>query len=170
MNPQQPFKLPRSVLVVIHTPRSDVLLLRRRSDGPDGVPFWQSVTGSQEAGDRGWADTAIREVWEETGILCGFDRPEARLYDWKLQNVYPIYPQWRGRYAPGVFFNVEHVFGLCVPEPSPVRLSVDEHIGYCWLPWIDAADRCYSASNAEAILSLPHLQRTLLYTAEDPCP
>ncbi|MDT8989500.1 dihydroneopterin triphosphate diphosphatase [Curvibacter sp. APW13] len=169
MNPQQPFKVPRSVLVVIHTPRWDVLLLRRRNDAPDGTPFWQSVTGSQEADDAGWTETAAREVQEETGLQCGLGWPAACLQDWALENVYPIYPRWRNRYAPGVFFNVERVFGLCVPEPYPVRLSAAEHRAYCWLPWIEAADRCYSASNAEAILSLPHIRRASLSRAEDPC-
>jgi dATP pyrophosphohydrolase len=38
------FKIPESVLVVIHTPALDVLLIRRA----DAAAFWQSVTGSKD--------------------------------------------------------------------------------------------------------------------------
>jgi 8-oxo-dGTP pyrophosphatase MutT (NUDIX family) len=57
------FKQPVSVLVVIYTPALDVLLLERSAH----PGFWQSVTGSRE-GDEGLADTARREVGEETGL------------------------------------------------------------------------------------------------------
>jgi dATP pyrophosphohydrolase len=72
-----------------------------------------------------------------------------------LQNLYEIYPVWRHRYAPGVTHNTEHVFGLQVPAGTPVRLSPREHTAHQWLPWREAADRCFSPSNAEAILQLP---------------
>lgn len=153
------YKTPRSILVVIYTPQWEVLLLRRAQAAPDGQPFWQSVTGSQEALDASWTCTAVREVAEETGIVCGTQVPGACLQDWGLENVYPIYPAWLHRYAPGVWCNVEHVFGLCVSPQPPVQLSPAEHSDYCWLNWRAAADRCYSASNAEAILMLPHLHR-----------
>jgi dATP pyrophosphohydrolase len=81
--------------------------------------------------------------------------PLANLRDWGLSNVYEIYPVWRHRYAPGVTHNTEHVFGLCVPEGTPVRLAPREHLSHAWLPWREAADRCFSPSNAEAILQLP---------------
>lgn len=51
--------------------------------------------------------------------------------------------------------NTEHVFGLAVPRDIDVTLSPREHLRYAWLPWREAADRCFSASNAEAILQLP---------------
>ena len=94
-----------------------------------------------------------REVREETGIDAG--GADCRLTDWQLENVYPIYPQWRQRYAPGVTHNTEHVFGLRVPQGTAVRLEPREHSAYVWLPWREAADRCYSPSNAEACLLLP---------------
>lgn len=156
MNPRS-FKIPRSVLVVIYTRQWDVLLLRRRQDAPDGAPFWQSVTGSQDPQDTDWGATAAREVQEETGIVCEQDSGGARLDDWGLENIYPIYPEWRHRYAPGVFFNCEHLFGLCLSASVSVRLSPTEHVAQCWLPWQQAADHCYSASNAEAILCLPDM-------------
>jgi dihydroneopterin triphosphate diphosphatase len=139
-------KVPVSALVVIHTPGLEVLLLER-ADHPG---YWQSVTGSQDPGEA-LRDTAIREVAEETGI-------DARLHeleDWKLQNVYEIYPEWRHRYAPGVTQNTEHVFGLEVPAGTVVRTAPREHLASQWVPWEEAARRVFSWTNREAILMLP---------------
>jgi dATP pyrophosphohydrolase len=145
-------KIPESVLVVIHTAALKVLLIER-ADKPG---YWQSVTGSKDRLDEPLVETAVREVEEETGIVVGSDAvPLANLRDWGLSNVYEIYPVWRHRYAPGVTHNTEHVFGLCVPEGTPVRLAPREHLRHAWLPWREAADRCFSPSNAEAILQLP---------------
>ena len=145
--PMKVFKLPFSVLVVIHTPALEVLLIRRA----DHAEFWQSVTGSVDAEDADLRHTAAREVQEETGLVV---QPADPL-DWGITNVYEIYPAWRHRYAPGVTHNTEHVFGLTVPAGTPVRLNPREHLNHLWLPWRDAADRCFSPSNAEAILQLP---------------
>ena len=82
--------------------------------------------------------------------------PDAHLRDWQLSNVYEIYPVWRHRYAPGVTHNTEHVFGLLVPRATPIVLAPREHLQHQWLPWQAAADLCFSPSNAEAILQLPH--------------
>jgi len=150
--PTRPYKIPESVLVVIHTPQREVLLIER-ADHPG---FWQSVTGSKDVADEPLADTAVREVQEETGIVIGsIEVPLSALRDWQLANIYEIYPVWRHRYAPGVTQNTEHVFGLCVPRDVPVVLSPREHLRFTWLPWREAADRCFSPSNAEAILQLP---------------
>ncbi|MEO8299801.1 MAG: dihydroneopterin triphosphate diphosphatase [Burkholderiales bacterium] len=146
------YKIPESVLVVIHTPALDVLLIER-ADQPG---FWQSVTGSKDRPDETLAETCRREVDEETGISVGSAAvPAANLHDWQLSNVYEIYPVWRHRYPPGVTHNTEHVFGLQVPPGTPVRLAPREHLRWVWLPWRAAADRCFSPSNAEAILQLP---------------
>jgi dihydroneopterin triphosphate diphosphatase len=139
-------KIPVSTLVVIHTPRLDVLLLER-ADHPG---FWQSVTGSQHEGEA-LRDTAIREVQEETGI----DARRHKLDVWNLQNVYEIYPVWRHRFAPGVTHNTEHVYGLEVPGQVPVRVAPREHLAAQWLPWTEAAERVFSWSNRKAILMLP---------------
>ena len=145
-------KIPESVLVVIHTATLQVLLIER-ADKPG---YWQSVTGSKDRADEPLMETAVREVEEETGIVVGSDAvPLANLRDWGLNNVYEIYPVWRHRYAPGVTHNTEHVFGLRVPEGTPVRLAPREHLHHAWLPWREAADRCFSPSNAEAILQMP---------------
>ena len=147
----RPPKIPQSVLVVIYTPSGQVLLLER-ADAPD---FWQSVTGAKDHVDETWTDTAVREVAEETGLDA--HAPGCTLRDWALENVYEIYPQWRHRYAPGVTHNTEHLFGLMVPDHSPVRLAPREHTAHAWLPWREAAERCFSPSNAEAIAWLPRL-------------
>ena len=150
-----PPKIPQSVLVVIHTPALDVLLIER-ADAPG---FWQSVTGSKDTLDEPFELTAAREVAEETGL-------DARalghtLTDWALENVYEIYPQWRHRYAPGVTHNTEHLFGLCIPQAVPVVLSPREHRNQMWLPWMEATERCFSPSNAEAISWLPRMAARL---------
>ncbi|RYF27608.1 MAG: dihydroneopterin triphosphate diphosphatase [Comamonadaceae bacterium] len=149
----QRLKIPESVLVVIHTPALDVLLLRRVQDGLDGGAHWQSVTGSKDALDEPFHATAAREVREETGI--DVHAPGCTLTDWALENVYDIWPQWLHRYPPGVARNRERLFGLCVPQGTAVQLSPREHVQWQWLPWRDAAHACFSPSNAEACLLLP---------------
>ena len=148
----RPPKIPESVLVVIHTPALDVLLIER-ADAPG---HWQSVTGSKDTPEESLVETCIREVDEETGIAIGTDRvPLGALRDCELINVYEIYPRWRARYAPGVTHNTEHVFALEVPAGTRVTLAPREHTALQWLPWRAAADACFSPSNAEAILHLP---------------
>jgi dATP pyrophosphohydrolase len=141
------FKIPESVLVVVHTAALDVLLIHRA----DADGFWQSVTGSKDTLDEDFCDTAAREVAEETGIKV----LSSQLRDWQLENIYAIYPQWRHRYAPGVLQNRERLFSLQVPAQTPVVLSPREHTAYQWLPYHAAAQACFSPSNAEAILMLP---------------
>ena len=149
---RKPFKIPQSVLVVIHTPALDVLLIKRA----DAEDFWQSVTGAKDSLVEDFSETAAREVLEETGIACGPGNAlAAGLRDWQLENVYDIYPRWRHRYAPGVMRNTEHLFGLQVPAGTPVVLNPREHTDWRWLPWREASDACYSPSNAEACLLLP---------------
>ena len=140
------YKLPVSVLVVIYTADLEVLLLER-ADRPG---FWQSVTGSQDAGET-LRETARREVFEETG----FDTDSFDLVDWRRENRYEIYLRWRSRYAPGITHNTEHVFGLRVPGELPVTLAARQHLQFMWVPWRDAADRVFSWSNASAIRELP---------------
>jgi dATP pyrophosphohydrolase len=140
------YKIPRSVLVVMHTPQLQVLLLER-ADHPG---FWQSVTGSQHEGET-LVQTAVREVAEETGV----DASRYRLADWGVRNEYEIYLEWRWRYAPGVTHNTEHVFGLTLPDPVDVRIAPREHLAFVWLSWREAADKCFSWSNAQAIRNLP---------------
>jgi len=139
------YKIPVSVLVVIHTPDMQVLLLER-TDHPG---YWQSVTGSQNPGET-MAQTAMREVAEETGL----DTSRYLLTDCGIQNEYEIYEEWRWRYAPEVMHNTEHVFALLVPEPLPVTVAAREHLNFTWLPWKEAVEKVFSPSNADAIRRL----------------
>ena len=140
-------KIPRSVLVVIYTAELQVLMLERA-----GWPgFWQSVTGSIEHENEPLIETAAREVLEETGI----DTRQYALVDWSIENRFEIFKKYVSRYADGVTYNQEHVFGLELPAMVPVRLEPAEHLRYEWLPWKEAAERTPSWTNRDAILLLP---------------
>ena len=138
-------KRPVSVLIVIHTPDLQILLLERASH----VGYWQSVTGSQE-GNESLIETAVREIGEETGIAAR----SSDLRDWQLTNTFEIFAEWRYRYPSGVTHNTEHVFSLEVPAEQSVTISPMEHLDYCWLPQREAAEKCFSWSNRDAILML----------------
>ncbi|HET9669400.1 MAG TPA: dihydroneopterin triphosphate diphosphatase [Casimicrobiaceae bacterium] len=141
------FKQPVSALVIVYTAELHVLLLER-ADFPD---HWQSVTGSRDQ-DETLADTAARELLEETGIEAD---AFGGVVDWHVARDYEIYPQWRHRYPPGTTMNTEHVFSVDVRQPVPIRLATREHVRYVWLPWRAAAERCFSWTNRDAILALP---------------
>ncbi len=146
-------KIPISTLVVVYTPDLRVLLVER-ADHPG---YWQSVTGSQERGET-LAQTATRELAEETGIDA---RAYGNVADWNLTNVFEIYPQWQSRFPRGTTHNSEHVFGLQVPHPVAVMLAPREHRAHVWLPWQQAAAKCFSWSNRAAIEDLPHRAHAL---------
>ena len=137
------FKTPISVLVLIHTSDLKVLLIERA----DKEGFWQSVTGSIETEDADLSSTAIREVMEETGL----DAKQYKLEDWQFAQTYEIYEHWRYRYAPGVTQNVEHVFGLELPNIVDIKLAPNEHVAYEWVDWREAAKRVFSWTNVEAL-------------------
>jgi dATP pyrophosphohydrolase len=137
------FKLPESVLVVVHTPRLDVLLLERTGTG-----FWQSVTGSREPDDPDLEATARRELLEETGLSVG------TLTDRRQTNRYEIWAQWRSRYAPDVTHNTEHVFAFQVAEQTVATLDPAEHVAQLWLPWQEAMKKVFSPTNRDAIWQL----------------
>lgn len=147
------YKQPVSVLVLIHTVDLQVLLLERA----DKKGFWQSVTGSLEDGETPY-DAAIREVAEETGL----DATQYGCSDWQTSNVYEIYPHWRSRYAPGVMQNTEHIFGLELPAPLPVKLAADEHLRYEWVDWREAAIKVFSWTNVLALRKLGERHKLVL--------
>jgi dATP pyrophosphohydrolase len=142
------FKRPESVLVVVHTPQLDCLLLERAE--PRG--FWQSVTGSLR-----WSETpaecAARELGEETGLS------PAGLRDAHVQRSFPILPAWRSRYAPEVGSNTEHLWYLEVPEVCAVRIEPTEHVAYLWLPVDAAIEKVASWTNREALVRLKDSRR-----------
>ena len=139
-------KLPVSVLVVVYTAALEVLLLERASR----PGYWQSVTGSLDRLDEPLEAAAAREVLEETGIDAG----SGALARWNVANTFEIYARWRHRFAPGTLYNTEHVFGLRLGARMPVALAPEEHVAFEWLPWRDAAQKCFSWSNRDAIRML----------------
>jgi len=147
------YKIPESVLVIVHTRALEVLVLERAKQ----PGLWQSVTGSREPDDPDLLATARRELSEETGLSIG------TLSDWGIVNHYEIWPQWRARYAPDVTHNTEHVFGFLVDNPTVATIDPAEHVAQLWLPWQEAAERVFSPTNREAIRQLP--QRFLGHTA-----
>jgi len=146
------YKIPLSVLVVIHTSELEVLLIER-ADRPG---FWQSVTGSMHEGES-LRETAIREVHEETGIEAAGDR----LVDWRVQNRFEIFRHWASRFPPGTTHNTERVFGLTLPGRVPVVLEPREHLRYQWMPWQEAAALVFSWTNADALRMLPVVMRDI---------
>ncbi len=140
-------KIPISVLVLIHNRNREVLLLER-ADRPG---FWQSVTGSLDFIDEPFESAAIREAAEETGIDV-HALPLGSLQNLHHAVQYEIYPGWRHRYPPGVERNTEHWFALEVPTDAPIRLAPREHLQYVWLPYQEAAQKCFSHTNRDAIL------------------
>ena len=144
-------KLPVSVLVVVHTAAREVLLLERAAR----PGFWQSVTGSLDHPGEAPAGAARRELREETGI----DAQPSDLRGWSLAYTFEIFEQWRHRFAPGTTHNTEHVFSLELPARVPVTLSPQEHVANLWLPWQEAADKCFSWSNRDAIMQVGRCAR-----------
>jgi dihydroneopterin triphosphate diphosphatase len=138
-------KKPVSVLVLIHDPALNVLLLERAAH----PGYWQSVTGSQE-GTESLRETAAREVAEETAIVCAAHQ----LRDWRMSNRFEIFVEWRDRYPAGVTHNTEHVFSHCVPTGTVAATTHEEHRDWRWLPWREAAAACFSWTNRDAILML----------------
>ena len=144
MSAAKPLKQPVSVLVVLHDGNGYILLIERA----DRAGFWQSVTGSIEAGET-LSQTALREVQEETGITLS----DGQLHDWQQSRQYEIYPHWRHRYPPGITRNTEHVFSARIAPDTSIKLS-KEHTAFCWLERTDAAEKVFSPSNRQAILEL----------------
>lgn len=119
-----------------------------RADRPG---FWQSVTGSLDFRDEPLETAAAREVGEETGIDI-HALPSGALQNLHHAVQYEIYPSWRHRYPPGVTQNTEHWFALEVPLDIQIQLAPREHLQYVWLPYQEAALKCFSHTNRDAIM------------------
>ena len=156
-------KIPVSVLVVMVSPNGDFLLIERA----DKAGYWQSVTGSLDFPDEPPLQAAVRELAEETGFnATPVDSPAVSdatlgelltpglLRPWPHSVQYEIFEHWRHRYPQGVTHNTEHWFMVCVPASFTPRLAAREHVGYAWLPAQQAAARCFSPNNSQAILAL----------------
>jgi len=137
--PAPAWKRPESVLVVVHTADRVLLLERVRPAG-----FWQSVTGSLEAGETA-AEAAVRELGEETGFDGGAIR------DLNLIQTFPIAPAWRERYAPDVVENREHAFALSLEAAAEPRINPAEHRTFQWLGVDQALEAASSWTDAAAI-------------------
>lgn len=144
------------MLVVIYSAEGQFLLLERMTH----PGFWQSVTGSQEAGETLVA-TAQRELVEETGLtadaalkLSDFAQsplPLNILIDHQQSAEYEIFLEWRHRYAPGITRNMEHLFSIKLPQVQAIQLAPSEHSNYQWLDGNTAMGKCFSPSNQSAI-------------------
>ncbi|WP_218354549.1 dihydroneopterin triphosphate diphosphatase [Alteromonas lipotrueiana] len=136
------YKQPESVLVVLYDEHHRILLLQRNDD----ASFWQSVTGTIEAGEHP-EQTAYREVREEIGLQL---HPEHhRVINCHQTNRFKIRSQWLHRYPPGTLYNTEHVFTAQIPATTPIVLT--EHSAYEWLDKPAAMARIWSPSNRDAV-------------------
>ena len=128
--------------MVLYDAQGRVLVLQR-DDDPD---FWQSVTGAMEEGESP-AQTALREVQEETGIDL-FSNPHL-LVDCRHANQYKIRKIWRHRYPPDTICNTEYVF--CAQVTGQEEIALTEHLQYQWLEKNAAMERVWSSTNRDAI-------------------
>jgi len=151
------------VLVVIVSPSGDFLLIERA----DKAGYWQSVTGSLDFPEESPLQAAVRELEEETGFKATavgspmvLNATKADLLQtgvlrpWPHSLQYEIFEHWRHRYPAGVTHNTEHWFMACVPADFTPRLAAKEHVGFAWLGAEQAAARCFSPNNAQAIMQL----------------
>ena len=134
---------PESVLVVIHTPERECLLLERTN--PRG--FWQSVTGTLHWNETP-AETAAREVREEIGM------EPVGLVDTGICKSFPILPEWRERYAPNINENVEYLWYMEVAAVCEINLNEVEHAAFCWMELEEAIGTVASWTNREALVRL----------------
>lgn len=135
------YRRPESVLVLIYTQAAEVLLLERCQ--PAG--YWQSVTGALE-----WGESPLRAAQREVGEETGLDVART-LVDCDVSNRFEILPAWRARYAPGDKTNLEHLFRVEYSSRPEIRINLDEHTRFRWLPAEAALETASSRTNREAI-------------------
>ena len=142
MTQAKPYKIPESVLVVIHSADHHVLLIER-TDQPG---FWQSVTGSLECDERP-IDAAWRELKEETG----WGPDDGDMIETGCSVYYAIFERWLHRYPANTTHNKEYLFYFAMKEIIHPTLSPNEHITAMWCPPPMALPLLFSPSNVAAI-------------------
>lgn len=135
---------PESVLVVVYADNAEILLLKRQQP----FSFWQSVTGSLEAGESA-QDAARRELAEETGL-----REAGLLLDSGVTRRFDIDARWLARYAAGVTENTEHEWRYRLDSPLDIVLDRNEHSEFRWCSIDAAIEAVWSWTNKEALRSL----------------
>ncbi len=140
------YKNNQGVLVVIYASLERKFLLLKRLDSQD---FWQSVTGTMEQGETLY-QTALREVFEETGINITASNIE--LNDLNQQVEFKIFDEFRYKYPPHISTFTEHWFACDLKNCITPRLI--EHSDFMWCEQQDAIELCRSPSNQEAIASI----------------
>lgn len=128
----------------MYTDDARILLLERSQP----FAFWQSVTGSLEAGESP-ADAAQRELLEETG-LSG----DGQLIDTGAARTFTIDPRWRDRYAANITENTEHEWHYRLPAVVEINVDNSEHSACRWFDIDGAIDAVWSWTNKEALESL----------------
>lgn len=140
---------PLSVQVFIVAPQGGefrYLLFLRREMPELGLPaFWQGITGALEAGES-FAEAAIREVREESGISLG------EVYQSGFVQHFPIRPEWRKAYGDGPSPVEEHVYFALLPAPVAPVLSA-EHETSRWCQLEEAAELLTFGRNRECLLA-----------------
>jgi dihydroneopterin triphosphate diphosphatase len=108
---------------------------------PERGEFWQPVTGGVEKAER-FEDAALREVFEETGIVATAERL-TRLSSFEFEG------KWGKAFEQG--------FGLELPEKDigrKVELDPKEHTDFQWLSAADAMKKTHFESNRKILTEL----------------
>lgn len=132
-------------LFAVQDGQFSVLLLHRR---PERGNYWQPVTGSREPSDHSIAETAYREVLEETGI------PKDQIL-----SVFPDFYTFHFTYTEkgNVFEYEEHCFGFEIRDPTAVTIDhnpVDEHDSVQWFSFAEAMEILKWDENKRALQTL----------------
>lgn len=139
------YRVPKSVQVFLFREgRSGrEFLLLHRTDSRGG--FWQPVTGRVEPGETE-AETAGREVAEETGVVSGQSAVPLNFV-----HRYPLKEEWLVNYPPGTTHNEEYAFAVSVPPDAEIRIDPTEHDAFVWLPLEAALEKLVWPGNREAL-------------------